>query len=139
MADVDAIRSRVKTNLQTVSGLFCLDVMPTQPPSTLPCAIVAPAPGAFLAEVTLDGCEDIQLVVTVLAQKIVDSAAQGKVDTFLSEGSSNLANAIDSGSTADWDYAVAMPARNYGQYVWGDGEGAIRYLGYEIPVVVGVS
>jgi hypothetical protein len=137
MADLDAIRGRLKTNLQAVSGLFCFDVMPTQPPATLPCAIVSPAPGAFLAEVTFDGVEDLQLVVTVLLQKVVDTV--GQADTFLSEGSPNLANVIDSGATADWDYAVAQPARGYGQYVWGAGENATSYLGFEIPVTVGVS
>ncbi len=139
MADVDAIRSRLKTALEAVSGLFVFDTMPTQPPSALPCAIIAPAPGAFLAETSMDGVEDLQLVVTVLLQKVVDSAAQGGADTFLSEGSSNLANVIDSGSTADWDYAVAQPARGYGQYVWGGGDNATAYLGFEIPVEVGVS
>ena len=137
MADVKAIRDRLKTNLQTISGLFVFDTMPTTP--DCPCAIIAPAPGQFLAEVSLDGVEDLNLVVTVLLQKTVEAVGQDNADTYLSEGSSNIANAIDSGSTTDWDYAVALPARNYGRYQFGDGDPAQLFLGFEIPVVVGVS
>lgn len=137
MADVKAIRDRMKTNLQTITGLFAYDTMPSIP--VVPCAIVAPAPGVFLAEVSMDGVEDLNLVVTVLLTKVVDAASQDNADTYLSEGSSNIANAIDSGSTTDWDYAVALPARNYGRYVFGDGDGQQQFLGFEIPVVVGVS
>jgi hypothetical protein len=136
MADLGAIRSRLKTALAVIDGLHALDVMPTQPPSVLPCAIVSPAPGVFLSEVTMDDAEDLQLVVTVLVQKVVDSIAQGAADDFLS---GSIRDAIDSSATADWDYAVAQPARGYGQYVWGAGENATSYLGFEIPVTVGVS
>ena len=61
------------------------------------------------------------------------------VDAYISEGASNIANAIESGSTADWDYAIASAARGYGQYTFGDGEQAQQYLGFEVPVTVGVS
>ena len=136
MADVKAIRDRLKSALQSTT-FFAYDTMPAIP--MVPYAIVTPAPGVFLTEVTLDAAEDLELVVTVLVQKVVDGVAQDNADTLLSEGSPNLANLIDSGSTADWDYAVAMPARGYGQYVFGEGEGAQKYLGFEIPVRVGVS
>lgn len=137
--DLKAIRDRLKTELQTVTGLFVFDTSPAAPPVTLPAAIIAPMTGGFLNEVTMDGVEDLDLVVLVLLQKVVDSAAQDNADTLLSAGASNIANAIDSGHTTDWDYAVAKPARGYGQYVWGEGEGAVTYLGFEIPVEIGIS
>jgi hypothetical protein len=136
MANVVAIRDRLKSRLQTISGLLVYDFMPSTP--VVPCAIVAPQPGVFLAEVSMDGCEDLSMVVTVLVSKTVDENAQNALDTYLSE-TTNLADAIDSGSTTDWDYAVSQPIRNYGRFVFGDGEGAQSFLGFEIPVDVGVS
>jgi hypothetical protein len=137
VANVAAVRDRVKSRLQTVSGLNVYDFMPATP--VVPAAIVSPAPGGFLAEVSMDGVEDLSLVVTVLVTKTVDQNAQNALDAYLSEGASNLADAIDSGSTADWDYAVSQPIRNYGRFVFGDGEAAQSFLGFEIPVMVGVS
>lgn len=138
MADVSAIRDRIKTRIDaSVSGLHGYDTMVNQ--VLLPAYIVFPAPGEFLTEVTGDGCEDLDLVVLVLVKKVVEDAAQDAADDYLSEGSANIANAIESGSTADWDYAIASSARGYGQYVFGEGEQAQRYLGFEIPVLVGVS
>lgn len=140
MASVAAIRARIKTNIEAgTNGLFVHATMPTQPPSTLPCAIIAPATGPFLSEVTMDGAEDLDLVVIVLLQKVSDVASQGGADGYLSEGSGNLADAIDAGSSADWDFCQTEPARNYGGFTFGSGEGAVPYLGYEIPVTVGVS
>lgn len=139
MANVAAIRAAIKTNIETAtSGLFVYAEMPTQAPSTLPCAIIAPAPGELLTEVTLDGCEDLQLVVILLAQKVSDVAAQASADAWLSE-STNLGDAIDSGHATEWDYCQTLSARNYGGFTFGSGEGAVQYLGFEIPVLVGVS
>lgn len=137
MAVVSTIRDALKTRLATVSGVHAYDTMPPEP--LLPAAIVTPAPGAFLTEVTQDGCEDLDLLVLVLVKKVIDDVAQDALDGYLSEGSSNLANALDSAATSDWDYVVAGAARGYGEYVFGEGEQALRYLGYEIPVTVGVS
>lgn len=138
MADIGAIRTAIQTRLKTVSPrLTCYRTMPPSP--ILPAAIVAPATGPFLAEVTMDGAEDLDLVVLVLVQKVLEDDAQDALDVYLSGGAANIADAIDSGSTADWDYAMCEPARGYGQYVFGDGEQAQRYLGFEIPVEVGVS
>ena len=139
MANVATIRSRIKTNIETATnGLFVFATMPAQPPAQLPCAIVAPPPAEFITEVTIDGCEDVNLVVIVLVQKVSDSAAQDNADAWLSE-TTNIGDAIDSGSTADWDYCQTLSARNYGGFTFGSGEGAVQYLGFEIPVTVGVS
>lgn len=138
MADISAIRARIATRLKTVSGLSVLDFMPPAVPG-LPAALVAPVPGVFVSEVTNDGCEDLEFVVTVLVSKTVDENAQNNVDTYISEGSSNLANAVESGSTADWDYAICSTARNYGVFVFGSGDQAMSFMGYELPVQIGVS
>jgi hypothetical protein len=139
MADVKAIRDRLKTNLRTTfpTTLYLYDTFPAQP--MVPCVAIAPATEVMLSEVTLEGAEDLTLVATVLVRKVIESAAQDDADDYLSEGSSNIANALDSGSTADWDYVVALPARGYGQYVFGEGENTLRYLGFQIPLAIGVS
>lgn len=138
MADLDAIRDRLKTRLDTVSGLHAHRTMPEQVP-LFPAAVVFVPPGEFVTEVTMDGAEDVRLVVLVLVKKVVADEAQGDLDAFASAGSLNVSDAIDSGSTADWDYAVCGAARDYGDYVFGAGEQAQSYLGYQITVTIGVS
>lgn len=137
MADVKAIRDRLKTNLQTITNLFAFDTMPSTP--VVPCAIVAPAPGMFLADVSMDGVETLDFVVTVLVSKDVDTVAQDNLDTYLSDTTADIVAALESSSTTDWDYCVAMARRNYGRYQFGDGDAAQFFLGFEIPLEIGVS
>lgn len=134
MADVKAIRDALKTRLSAVTGLRAHDTLPDQ--VNPPAAIVTPAPGIFEETVTLDGAQDLAFIVLVLVQKVVDRASQDALDTYLSSGASDIRAAIDAGKTADWDFAVTSQARNYGEFVWGTGENAMRYLGFEIPVMV---
>lgn len=134
MADVKAIRDRLKSRLSAVSGLRTFDIVPDQ--LEPPAAFVAPAPGVFASDVTFDDEQDFLFVVTVLVAKVVDRVSQDALDVYLSGGAADIATAIDSGSTADWDYAVTAQARNYGEYVYGEGVAAQRYLGFEIPVMV---
>lgn len=138
MADIAAIRARIATRLKTVTGLSVLDFMPTNVPG-LPAALVSPAAGVFVTEVTGDGCEDLEFVITVLCAKTVDENAQNIVDGYIAEGSANLANAVEGGPLSEWDYAICSQARNYGVFVFGSGDQTMQYLGYEIPVTVGVS
>lgn len=137
--DLGNIRARIRTRIDaTVTGLVGYTTVPQQ--VVTPCYIVMPAPGEFVTEVTGDGCEDLDLVVLVLLKKVVEDVAQDAADDYMSESSSlNIQNAIESGSTADWDYAIASSARGYGQYEFGAGDQAQRYLGFEIPVRVGIS
>jgi len=137
MADVKAIRDKIVTKLRAVTGINVLDIMPTNP--VLPAALVSPSTGVFLTEVTGDGCEDLDMTILVLVSRTVEENAQNRLDEYLSEGSSNLANAVESGAVTEWDYAIAGAARGYGQYVFGSGDQAESYLGFEIPVTVGVS
>jgi hypothetical protein len=135
--DLGNIRARIKTRIDaSVTGLEGYTTVPSQ--VAAPCYIVMPSPGEFVTEVTQDGCEDLDLVVLVLVKDVADDLAQEAVDDYLSE-STNIQNAIESGSTADWDFAIASSARGYGQYTFGAGDQAQVYLGYEIPVQIGVS
>jgi hypothetical protein len=138
MASLSSIRDRLAT-LASAADSRLTTYETVEPQVVVPALIFMPAPGNFLTEVTVDGAEDLQMVALVLVSKVTDDLAQQALDTYASEGSANLANAMDSGSTADWDYAVSQPARGYGEYVFGEGEQAQRYLGFEIPVTVGVS
>jgi hypothetical protein len=137
--DLGNIRARIKTRIDaSVSGFTGYTTVPTQP--VVPAYIVMPATGEFLTEVTQDGCEDVDIVVLVLFKKVAEDVAQDTADDHVSEGASvNIANAIESGSTADWDYAICNSTRGYGQYAFGAGDQAQVYLGYEIPVQIGVS
>lgn len=137
MADVKAIRDRVRDRLRTVTGINVLEFMVVNP--VLPAVLVAPPPGQFRRDVTVDGCEDIELVATVLVSKTVEENAQNKLDEYASEGASDLAAAVESGSTADWDWAVVNELRNYGAFVFGAGDQAETYLGFEMPIQIGVS
>jgi hypothetical protein len=87
----------------------------------------------------MDGARDLSFVLLVLVQKVIDRTSQDALDGHLSTGAEDIRAAVDAGTTADWDFAITLSARNYGEFVWGSGEGAQRYLGFEIPVTVGVS
>lgn len=136
MADIKAIRDALKTRLATVSGLRPYDIVPDT--VALPAAVVMPNPGEFSNDVTMDGCIDLEFVVLVLVQSISDRSSQDALDTYASSATaaSDIAAAIDSGSTTDWDYAITGPFRNYGEVTWGDPPTGQKYLGFEIPVSV---
>jgi hypothetical protein len=134
MADIKAIRDRLKSRLATVTGLRTYDVVPDT--LTPPAAIVAPMSAGLATVATMDGSLDLEFVVLVLVQKVSDRGSQDALDTYLSTGASEIRAAVDSGSTADWHYAVTGQIRNYGEFDWGTGDAAVRYLGFEIPVTV---
>lgn len=137
--DLTAIRARLATGLTTLTPSMVYQAIPANPP-VVPAGgaafVISPAPGQFADVVTMDGAEDLDLVVTVLVQRVSDVISTPQIDSHLA---GPAAAAIDSGPTADWDYAVSSPARGYGTYAWGEGEGTAVYLGFEIPVHVGVS
>lgn len=137
MADVKAIRDRLANLVKAaVSGVSVMDFMVSSP--VLPAAIVAPSTGQVLSVETFDGAEDLELTVLVLVSKAVDENAQNALDTYMSEGSSSIRTALESGKTTDWDFTMSGPIRSYGQYTFGSGDGAMTFLGFEIPVTVAV-
>jgi hypothetical protein len=132
--DVTAIRERLATRAATVIPRSHAIAPDTINP---PAAVVLPGPGVFIVDATMDGARDLSFVLLVLVQKVIDRTSQDALDGYLS--SDDIRAALDAGTTADWDFAITLSARNYGEFVWGSGEGAQRYLGFEIPVTVGVS
>jgi hypothetical protein len=132
--DVTAIRERLATRAATVIPRSHATLPDTINP---PAAVVMPAPGVFIVDTTMDGARDLSFVLLVLVQKVIDRTSQDALDDYLS--ADDIRAALDAGTTADWDFAITLSARNYGEFVWGSGEGAQRYLGFEIPVTVGVS
>lgn len=130
--DLNAIRTRLAGLLGSVDGLYVYP-HPLDTPPVAPAAVIAPAPGQFADQVTMDGAYDIDFTVTILVDKQVETVAQQQLDGY----AATIPPLFESGHTADWDFATASPARGYGQYAWGEGEGAIDYLGFEIPVRIG--
>lgn len=138
MADVSAIRTALALRVETVSGLRGYATMPETP--MVPCVTISPAPGAFLDDVTMDGAENLSLVGTVLVAKAsAPDTAQDALDAYLSGGASDIVDALDTGAGTYWDFVDAGTPRGYGAYTFGTGEAAQSYLGFEIPIVVGVS
>jgi hypothetical protein len=138
MADVTAIRAALALRAETVPGLRGYATMPDTP--MVPCETFAPAPGVFLDDVTMDGAENLTLVATVLvAKSSAPEPAQDALDAYLSGGASDIVDALDAGAGTWWDFVDAGPARGYGQYTFATGDAAQSYLGFEVPVMVGVS
>jgi hypothetical protein len=134
--DVEAIRDRLAAQVRAAfpNAINVYSTMPAAP--VVPAIIFAPATGTFLTPTAMGGVEDLELVATVLVDKTVDESAQDTLDAWLAS-SAGLRAAIDSGSTADWSFVVTSPVRGYGQYVFGTGDPAQSFLGFEIPTTVG--
>lgn len=137
MADLPTIRTAIALRAEAVDGIRGYPEMPDSP--VVPCAIISPAPGVFLDDVSLDGAEDLNLIALVLVAKVAPDTTQDNLDAYASEGASDIRAAIDSGATADWDFVVTEGARGYGNYTFGTGDGAQVFLGFEVPIAVGVS
>ncbi len=134
--DVEAVRDRLAAQVRAAFP-NAINVHSTMPATVvLPALLLAPATGVFLTPVAMGGVEDLDLVATVLASKTVDENAQDTLDAWLAS-SNGLRTALDSGSTADWSFVATQPVRGYGQYVFGAGDPAQSYLGFEIPMTVG--
>lgn len=138
------VRDDLKARLDTVSGLRAYDTAPATiavPADGRGAAIIVPAPGECVTySRTLDGCDDIALLITVLAGKISERASQNAMDAYIDPtGARSILAAVDSGVGASWEYAVVTSARDYGAFVVGAGESAVTYLGCTFPVTLGVS
>jgi hypothetical protein len=134
--DVTAIRDALAARVAAVIPRTHATVPDSVNP---PAAVLMPVPGVFSTDVSMDGAQDLSFVVLVLVQKVSDRSSQDALADYLSTGADDVRAVIDSGATADWDYAVTSQARNFGEFAWGAGETAQRYLGFEIPVMVAVS
>lgn len=139
--DIAAVRDRLKARLETVGPAVAggdplrasdtaLDAIVT------PLAMVVPAAG-FEEQVTMDGCFDLAFNIVVLVTRTTGAVAvaQDSLDGY----AVLVYNAVDSGATDDWDFCMAGSPTDYGDYTVGAGDGAQTYLGFTLPVTVGVS
>lgn len=134
-----AVRSGLKTRLATISGLTVYDTWPSAP--VVPGALIAPATDNPVDyDDSMEGAATLRLVVTVLVQKVVESVAQNAADEYLNfTGSKSIAAAVNSAALANaWEYVAVRGAARYGQYEFGSAETALRYLGVEFNLVIGV-
>lgn len=139
--NLSAIRDRLKTCLETVSGIRAHDTVPgsVTPPSGGASAIVMP--GSPLVEYpTMDAdVTDVNFTVMLLTGRADERAAQDNLDAFLDpSGVASIRAAIEV-AAAEWDYAAVSGIRRYGAFTFGSGDGAVTYLGCEFPVTVGCS
>jgi hypothetical protein len=131
---ISAVRDRLKTLLETVDGLRASDTVPDS--IVTPLAMVVPG-SPFDAQVTMDDCHDFSYNVVVLVTRSTGAVAvaQDALDAY----AWTVRDAVDTGATADWDFCMAGNPTDYGDYTFGAGDGAQVYLGFTLPVTVGVS
>lgn len=134
-----AVRQAITTRLATISGLNTFAEAPAaiMPPAA---AVAPPAGGVFVAyDDTFEGAATLSLVITLWVAKVDEPSAQQALDAYIaSTGASSIKAAVDSGATADWEWAVVGDPRDYGAYVFGTGASALTYLGCTFPVTVSV-
>lgn len=133
------IRSGLSTRLSGV-GVTVYDTWPSVP--TIPAALIGLASeNPVDYDDSYDEAATLRLVVTVLVQKVVDQVAQTSADTFINPtGATSIRAALNATRSAGvWDYVVVRGAARYGQYEFGATETALRYLGVEFNLDVGVS
>ena len=139
--NIPAIRDQLKTNLETVSNIRAHDTVPGSitPPSGGASAIVVPG-SPFVAYPTVDDdVTEVYFTVTVLTGRADEKAAQDNLDAFLgASGGASIRAAIETDASV-WDFAVVTGIRRYGAFTFGQGDGAVTYLGCEFAVTVGCS
>lgn len=134
-ASLEAVLADVATRAKVTGIKESYDVTPAQFGPIVPCAVVEPDDGDFLAydpAMSSESC-DYALKVTVYVQGD-DKAAQAQLYTFLRpSGATSIRAAVaGSNSTLGVSYAV-LRASNQRVVV---GEGDTRYLSAEISVRV---
>lgn len=131
MASVGTLRTKLATNLATISGLRTNSTMPDNP--NPPVAIVMPT------SITYDdtfhrGMQTYQFIVLVIVGRADERTAQNSLDAFISStGSSSIKLAIESDKTLGgnaFDTRVTE-MRNYGQLSVGE----VIYLTAEFTVL----
>lgn len=133
IADFSAIRDGLKERLVSITGLRGYDTAPgTIEP---PCAVVAPAPGAFIVPTSLGrGSFDVRFAVYLLVSSAWNRTAQDALDAYLAtEGNQSVWVAIEDTPVTGTQYAVITGISNYGQIVYA----GIQYYGVRIGVTVG--
>jgi len=131
--NISSIRDGIKVRLATISGLRAYDVLPdTFAP---PAALVAPPVSVTYGSSLGRAHDSVQLVVRVLVAKASDRAAQDKLDTYLSTGTStSVADAIEGDTSLGGaaNLARVLSAQQVGVYDYA----GVPLLGAEFTIEV---
>lgn len=132
MASLSAIRSGIKTNLATISGLRSSDFQPDNP--SPPIAIVFPDSISYDTAFAR-GLNTYQFVVSVISHRSSERTAQSQLDAYVSStGSQSIKRAIESDKTLGGvanDVRVT-DLRVYGSTIIGD----VNYAVAEFSITV---
>jgi hypothetical protein len=131
MASVTDLRTRIATNLATITGLRTSPTLPDNP--NPPIALVTPISVSF-DDSFKRGMQTYTFVISVIVGRADERTAQNKLDGFVSStGSSSVKLAVESDKTLGgnaFDCRVTE-MRNYGQLTIGD----VIYLSAEFTVL----
>jgi hypothetical protein len=135
MADISALRSGIKTNLSTISGLRVSDTIPDQinPPQAI----------LSLSSISFDkamhkGLTLYTFTLTVLVARQSERSGQAKLDTYVqSSGASSVKLAIESDRTLSGAaYDCTCPqVTSYGVTTIGD----VNYISGEFEILAYAS
>lgn len=132
MASLSALRTGLKTNLATISGLRTADYQPDNP--TPPIAIVFPDSVSYDTAFAR-GLNTYQFTVSVISHRSSERTAQSLLDAFVSStGSQSIKRAVESDKTLGGvanDVRVT-DMRVYGSMVIGD----VNYAVAEFSITV---
>ncbi len=134
-----AVRAGLKTNLETISGLIVYSQWPEQP--VPPAALIGlQGDNPVDYDDSVEGAATLRLTVDVLVQKVVTKVAADAVDAYIDpSGARSVRAALNASAlTNAWEFVAVRGAGRYGQYEFGTGETAVRYLGVEFRIDVAV-
>lgn len=133
MADLALIRTGLKNNLNTISGLQAYATVPAK--TTPPCAIVEPDSPLMIRQAMQKGVIQLNFRVVILVAAVASDTAQKTLDAYLNTSDAgSVWAAIESDRTlggAASDCAV-QEVSTYGDIVWND----IAFWGSELKVAV---
>lgn len=131
MASISTLRTKLATNLATITGLRTTSTMPDNP--NPPIAIVIPRSVSY-DEAFRKGLQIYQFNVMVIVGRVDERSAQNNLDAFCSStGSSSIKLAIESDKTLGgnaFDVRVTEMT-NYGEITVGE----VVYLSAEFQVL----
>lgn len=135
MASFSAVRNGLKTRLQTITSPVW-EVYATAPDEVVtPCAVVVPGETPVVYDVTFDGADDFDFIVTVLVGTAFDEVAQSNLDAYLVDPGAQSVKAALEGDQTLGGVAAFVICRQAG---YGPVEYAgQRYLGATFAVEVG--
>jgi hypothetical protein len=129
-----AVRTALKTRLETIDGLRVYD---TAPDAVVPPAVVIkPAPGQLIDYNSATGVDDLRFTLILVVPRRDEGAAQDELDSYLARSGANSIYATISGlAVPGTDFAEVMNASDYGGYTYANE----TFFGCKFLVVVGVE